>query len=448
MNITVDQEVIEQLIQDGEWTEVEEMLPSLPPPAIAYVLTAADEERGLDLFRKLPEDLAAGTFPHLPLEHKRRLLEALPHRDLSRILNDLPADDRTQFLEDLTPAELQRMLSLLTVEHRREAMELLQYPEGSVGRLMSPSYVSVNAHWTVQQVLEHLRRREVDPEMIHTIYVVDRSSRLIDELPLPQLVLADPASTVEELMDENFVALSPEDDREEAVEMIERYDTTSLPVTNSDGILIGVVTFDDVMDVAEEEATEDFQRQANIEPLGARYPHVGIGPLFLRRIPWLAALIGVYLIASGVVSSFEEVLSAEVVLASFIPMLMGSGGNVGAQAGTLTVRALATGELSGRLWLKAFVKEIWVGSVLGLTMGFLAAVVGYIYGGGPLAAVIGSAMLVIVVVSNLFLIVLPFLMERIGVDPSVPASPGIAALTVITSLLIFFGIATRLLGLG
>jgi magnesium transporter len=310
---------------------------------------------------------------------------------------------------------------------------------------MSLAFVAVPEDWTVGEALQHLRTPGLDPEAVSTLYVTGRDGCLVDALALPRFVLADPGTPVRDIVDRVFVSITPSEDREAAMRLMQRHDLITLPVVDDRGTLIGVVAVDDAMQVAEEEATEDIQRQAGIEPLRATYPDVAVRSLFLKRLPWLAALIFVYLGASGVISAFEEALAAEIVLAAFIPLLMGSGGNVGAQSGTLIVRALAVGDLQSGQWVRALKKELLVGVVLGLALGVLAAAVAQVRGGGDVAIVVGASMLLIVVAANLTGTLLPVLLARAGIDPAVAGSPVITSVTDLTSLLIYLGIASRLL---
>jgi magnesium transporter len=437
----------ELLISENRWQDLRKLVAPLPPPEVADLIAQVDEASRVRLYNALPRRLRYEVFAHLSHEMQQGIWESLSDEDVRQLLHNLEPDDRTRLLEQLPESSRERAFSLLTPIEAYGARQLLAYPEESVGRLMSPEFVAVRAVWRVEHALHHIRSQQPAPEVITTIYVTDADFKLIDMLELPRFVLADPEARVEEIMDGSFVALSPEDDRETAVQAMLKYDAVALPVVDSAGKLVGVVTVDDVLDVAEEEATEDFQKQAAVAPLKAAYLETGIWQLFGKRIPWLAALVFVYLGASGVISAFEEALAAEIILASFIPLLMGSGGNVGAQSGTLTVRAIATGELRGGLWLRALTKELAVGALIGVTMGVLAAGIGHLRGGYEIAGVVAGAMLLIVIAANIFGVMLPLLLSKMGVDPAVAGSPLITSFTDVTSLLIYFGLATQLLGI-
>ena len=276
--------------------------------------------------------------------------------------------------------------------------------------------------------------------------MTDPHWKLLDEIELQQFVLAAPTDRVDALMDRSVATLSPYSDREEAVGLMGKYDLVALPVVDSGGVLLGVVAVDDVMDVAEEEATEDFQKSAAVEPLKMSYEGAGVWSLYRKRIPWLALLVLVNLAASSVIAAYEETLSAAIALAFFIPLLIGSGGNAGAQAATLMVRALATGDIREKQWPRTLLKELAVGGTLGVTMGATAWFFGVIRGGLDIAIVVGLAMLAIVVAANMIGVVLPFLLSRLGIDPAVASSPLITSIADVAGLVIYFWLASTLLG--
>lgn len=417
----------------------------MPDADAAEALESVPAAERAAVFGRIPPERGPAIFRHLECETQAQLIEALDPERARQLLEELESDDRTRFFEQLPDEQRDEALALLGPDRRRETMRLLQYPPDSVGRLMSLAFVAVPEDWTVGEALQHLRNTGLDPDAVSTIYVTGGEGCLVDALGLPRFVLADPGTPVRNIMDRVFVSITPWEDREAAMRLMQRHDLITLPVVDDRGTLIGVVSVDDAMQVAEEEATEDIQRQAGIEPLRATYPDVAARSLFIKRLPWLAALIFVYLGASGVISAFEEALAAEIVLAAFIPLLMGSGGNVGAQSGTLIVRALAVGDLEGRQWVRALKKELVVGVVLGLALGVLAGAVAHLRGGSDIAIVVGASMLLIVVAANLTGTLLPVLLARIGVDPAVAGSPVITSVTDLTSLLIYLGLASRLL---
>jgi magnesium transporter len=306
--------------------------------------------------------------------------------------------------------------------------------------------VAVRPDWTIERALEHIRTKGRDSETVNVVYVTDETWKLLDALELRRFILARPADKVRQMMDYSFISMPAYEDREKAVQLIQRYDLYALPVVDSGGVLLGIITVDDVLDVAQEEATEDIQKGAAISPLATSYRESGIWPLYRKRIGWLAALVLVSLVSSGVIALFEETLESAIALAFFIPFLIGTGGNAGAQSATLMVRALATGDIRPGYWVKALAKELAVGGALGITMGLGGWMLGLFRGGSQVALVVALAMVLIVVMANILGALLPFLLTRLRLDPAVASSPLIASVTDGIGLIIYFSIASKIIG--
>ena len=439
---------VKDLIAQRKWGALRELLANVPAPDIADLLRELDKPERVLLFSALPREPSSEVFAELEPGDKDQLLRALTDEETRHLLADLPPDDRTELFEDLPGQVTQRLLNLLSPEDLAEVRQLLGYPEGSVGRLMTPDYVAVRPGWTIGQAVEHIRRRGRASETISTIYVTDSSWRLVDALELARFVLADPSSTVESIMDRSYVSIYALDDREEAVRVMERYDLSVAPVVDQHGVMLGVVTIDDVFDVAQEEATEDFQLVAAVAPIGMSYREAGVLALYRKRIGWLLVLVGVNLGSAAVLAAFEQTLAAVIALAFFVPLLIGSGGNTGAQSATLMVRSLATGDIGLGDWLRTAGKELVVGLSLAMTMGVAAFVLGWFIGGPAVAPVVALTMLAVVTVANLIGTGLPFALTRLGLDPAVASNPLIATLVDVTGLLIYFSIASTILGAG
>lgn len=438
--------VAEELLERKDWEPLQTWLSTLPPPEIADVLTNASEQDRVLVFRTLPRSLSVEVFSYLDKDLQESLLIQLTDEEARQLLSETEADDRTVLLEGL-PEELgARIFNLLSPRDRQEARRLLGYPKESVGRLMTPNYLSVRPEWTVGEALDYVRRRGPDVEFIGVIYVTDGEWRLLDAMPLESFVLARPADRVTLIMDKSFVALSPHDDREQAVRKMQKYDLLALPVVNENGILLGVVTADDVLDVAEEEATEDIQKGAAVEPLKASYRDSTVWALYQKRIPWLVVLMFVNLAASGVIAMYQETLSSALALAFFIPLLMGCGGNTGSQSATLMVRALATEDFKVSQWLNAVMKEIAVGTSIGLTLGIGVGLIGYLEEELVIGIAVGFAMGAIVLVSNLLGVLFPLVLTKLRIDPAVASSPMVTSTADVSSLFLYFSIATLVLG--
>lgn len=438
---------VRKLLDNKEWMRLKEFLRDIPAPDIAELLSSMDKPARVLLFRGLPRQVSSEVFSYLNAGDKDALLKDLTDEEARGLLAALSPDDRTEFLEELPGLATQRLLNLLGPDDLMEARHLLGYPDESVGRLMTPDYVAVRPHWTIARALAHIREKGRDSETVNVVYVTDDSWRLIDGLELRRFILADPLNTVFQIMDYAFVSISAFEDREKAVELIQRYDLDALPVVDSDGVLIGIVTVDDVMDVAQEEATEDFHKAAAVAPLKVSYRESTVWLLFRKRIIWLAVLLGVNLVASGVIAAYEEVLISTIALAFFIPLLIATGGNAGAQSATLMVRAIATGDVRLGQWFWALGREMTVAGLLGISMGTASWVLGIFRGGFEIGLIVGIAMLLIVLVSNFIGVILPFLLTRIHVDPAVVSNPLITSVADVAGLIIYFAIATRVLGL-
>lgn len=415
-------------------------------PQIADLLIQLDKAEQILVFRALPRQRAADVFSYLEPQDQDSLLTALTDADTRSLLANLNPDDRTSLLQELPATVTRRLMQLLSLEDLTEARQLLGYPEESVGRLMTPEYIRIRAEWTVEQALAHVRKFGQDSEIFNILYVTDHQGKLIDKVRMRRLILSHPDQIIRDLLNYNCISISAFDDREMAVEMIKKYDFNALPVVDSEGVLLGIVTVDDILDVAEEEATEDIQLGVAVNPLESSYSSTLPIELFRKRIGWLLILILVNLISAAVISNYEEHLLEYITLALFMPLVIASGGNSGAQSATLMVRAIATGDLESGDWISAMSKEILVGILMGLAMGGLAFIVGWIYGGeSSIAQIIGLSMLSIVLVANLFGALLPFALERINIDPAVASSPLITSIMDVLGLIIYFSIAVIVL---
>lgn len=441
-------EDVRALLAGKDWAGVRELLGDKPPPDVADILLALGKQERVLLFRLLPRSLASDAFSYLEPVRKDDLLTDLSDDEAKELLADLYPDDLAEFLEEMPGMATQRLLNLLGPDDRREALHLLGYPERSVGRLMTPYYVAVRPEWTVAQALDHIRQRGQDSETIHVIQVVDAWWRLLDTLSLRRFILAGPDDTVERIMDHSFVSITAFEDRREAVRLIQHYDLVTLPVVDSDGVLLGIVTVDDVLDVAQKEVTEDIQLSAAVAPLKTSYRDSGLWTLFSRRVGWLAALVLVNLASGGVIAYHEDLLASSIALAFFIPLLIATGGNAGAQSATLMVRAMATGDVKPAQYAWAVGRELVVGLILGLALGLLTWTLGFYRGGLEMAMVVFLAMAAIVLVTNLLGAGLPFILHRLGMDPAVAGSPLVTSVADVVGLVIYFFIASTILGIA
>lgn len=414
-------------------------------PHLAETLFKLDKSIQAPVFLALPRQVAADLFSLLEPDERDELLLTLTDQQVRRVLTDLSPDDRTDLFENLPGQVTQRLLNLLSPSDLVETKRLLGYPEESVGRLMTPDYVAVRPQWSVERALDHIRQKAKRSETVDTIYVTDAHWKLIDALDLKKLVLAPSEATIESLMDDTFVCLSSDDDREVAVEIMQRYDTSVLPVVDSDGTLVGVVTFDDIMDVAEEEATEDFHRVAGITPLKRPFGQTSLMDLVKRRVGWLLILVFMNVFSGAAIASFEETLAATIALVFFLPLLIDSGGNAGSQAATLIVRAMAVGEIRMQDWLRVVGRDLFVALSMGLVMAAAVFVLGYFRSGPSVGLVVACSMVLIVIYGSILGTLLPFILSKLKLDPAAASAPLVTSLADIGGVIIYLSIATALL---
>jgi len=440
---------IATVLHERNFGRLRDMLRNRPGSDVASVLANLSLEERVLVFRILPRETAADTFAYLSTDEQTALLRAMASEEAAALLTHMAPDDRTTFLEELPAEATRRVLDLLTPEERAEAVQLLGYPEGSIGRLMTPHYVSVKEDWTVAHVLEHVRAHGQDSETLNVIYVVDDHGLLIDDVRIREFLLTDPANTVKTLMDHRFVALKASDGQETAVRVFRSEDRSALPVTDTAGALIGIVTVDDVLDVAEQQATQDIQRLGGSEALDEPYMEIAFLRMVQKRAGWLTALFLGEMLTATAMGFFEKEIAKAVVLALFIPLIISSGGNSGSQASTLVIRALALGEVTLRDWWRVMRREIGAGLALGAilgTIGFLRITIwssfSPIYGEHWLlvAATVSLALIGVVLWGTLVGSLLPFGLRRLGFDPATSSAPFVATLVDVTGLVIYFSV--------
>lgn len=439
----------QELIDNRQWKELRQELEKLDPAEIAEIIEEFKREGDdIILFRLLPRETAKETFFRLEYDKQEELLEGLADRRhlLAELLNDLAPDDRTALFEELPGPVTQRLLQLLSPEERKISIQLLGYPEDSIGRLMTPDYVAVKPGMTIEQALEHIRHFGKDSETLNVVYVIDKNWKLIDEIRLREILLARPGQTIEDLMDNRFVALNVLDDQETVISVFHDYDRVALPVINTEGILLGIVTFDDVMDVEEEEATEDFHKFGSIQDLIFNPVRAKVFLLYKKRIVWLVILVFMNVFSGAAIAGFENTIQAMVSLVFFLPLLIDSGGNAGAQSATLMIRALATGDVITKDWLRLLGKELMVALLLGFTMAFAVSLVAS-FRAPEIIAVVGLSMMCTVLVGSLIGLSLPFIFTILKQDPATASAPLITSLADISGVLIYFSIATWYLGM-
>jgi magnesium transporter len=438
------------VLRSRDYARLRDIVRNRPPSELGELLADLTLEEQAVVFRLLPRKDAAATFEYLEQDAREALLKTLSKEDVAALLNDMAPDDRTMFLDELPATATRELLALLTPNERAIAVTLLGYPEKSVGRLMTPDYVAIREDWTIQEVLAYVRTHGQDSETLNVIYVVDAQGLLVDDIRIREFLLTDPARTVSDLMDRRFVALKATDDQQTAVAAFRQHDRSALPVTDTAGVLIGIVTVDDVLDVAETEATKDIQRIGGSEALDEPYMEIGFGRMIQKRAGWLTALFLGEMLTATAMGFFEAEISKAVVLALFIPLIISSGGNSGSQASTLVIRALALGELTLKDWWRVVRREVAAGLALGTilgSIGFLRITVwsafSDTYGQYWLLVAVTVALTLIGIVlwGTLIGSLLPLILRRLGFDPATSSAPFVATLVDVTGLVIYFSVA-------
>ncbi len=444
---------IREMIAARNFGALREAFEEWDPADLAELVAGLPESERVIIFRLLPHALAADVFEYLDLENQQVLLHAMAHEEAVAVLNEMSPDDRTALLEELPSNVVTQLLRLLSPEERRIAQQLLNYPEESVGRLMTPDFLAVRDGWTIGEVLEYIRLHGKDSETLNVIYIVDEHGKLVDDIRIGHLLIEPLETKISDIRDENFVTLRVSEPQRDAVEIFKKYDRSSLPVVDGSGVLVGIVTVDDVLDVAEEEATKEIQKIGGLEALDEPYLTVSMARMFRKRGPWLVVLFAGEMLTATAMGFFEEQLEKALVLAVFLPLIISSGGNSGSQASTLIIRAMALGEVRLRDWWRVMRKELAAGALLGLLLGALGFMrIGVwqavsvnlrgssVYGDHwvLLGLTVGVALLGVVLWGTLTGSMLPFILRRLGADPATSSTPFVATLVDVTGVIIYF----------
>lgn len=437
-----------KLIKQKEWKALRNAIHEYDTIEIVDIIERSNEFESIVLFRFLGREQSKDVFQELSFDKQEEIIEGLAQHAsrVADLLNDMEPDDRTAFLEELQGNITQRLMQLLSPENRETAKKLLGYPEDSIGRLMTPEYVAVKPHFTVRQTIDHIRQFGHDSETLNVIYVVDNNWKLIDDIRMREIILASPEQKIEDLIDRKFVSLSAFDDQETAVAVFKDHNRVALPVVDTDGVLLGILTVDDIFDIAEEEDTEDFHKfgavtDAIVSPLQAT-----IGHLYKKRIFWLTALVFVNVFSGAVIANFENVLESMISLVFFLPLLIDSGGNAGSQSATLMIRAMAMGDVQPKDWIKLLGKELLVSLLLGITMAIGVSMVAS-FRAPEIILVLAITMTLVVVVGSVVGMLLPFIFTKLKIDPATASAPLITSISDITGVFIYFTVASKILGL-
>jgi magnesium transporter len=446
---------LQELIQNKNWDALRDALAHFDPSDIAEILIEVPDQDDVAIFRILPRDLAGRVFSYLPIDHQKNLIRCLSNDQMRHILSGMTPDDQTRLLEELPAAVTRRVLETLSPQELQAARDLLGYPPGTAGRYMTPRYVALTPNMTAQEALDHVRRTGRGQETLNILYVVDDQGKLLKELRLGSLVLADPRSKVIDIEDRPLVFIPSTTNKREVLAAFKKYDRAALPVTDREGHMLGIITADDVLDVAEQQATEDIQKMGGSEALDAPYLDVGYLQMIWKRGGWLSALFLGEMLTATAMGHYEDQLAKAIVLTLFIPLIISSGGNSGSQAATLIVRSLALTEVRLSDWWRVFVRELRSGVSLGIWLGFIGFVriilwqlAGWAHYTDHyilVALTVWGSLIGVVTFGSLAGSMLPFLLRKLGFDPATSSAPFVATLVDVTGLIIYFSVAMAIL---
>lgn len=437
---------IQQLLQDKNYKELRNYLTDLHPMDIAELFDDLDEEQSIIFFRILQKDHAAEVFAYLSPQRQKELVSVMHESLLKHILTELYFDDKIDFLEDMPANFVKRLIAIAPPEERGLINQFLNYPENSAGSLMTIEYVDLKKDMTVQEAMTRIKRTGVDKETIYTCYVLDETRKLLGTISLRKLVLSNEADIIEDIMHTEIVKVGTMEDQELVADLVKKYDLMAVPVVDSEDRLVGIITIDDIVDVIEQENTEDFQKMAAMTPSDEAYMDTGIFKLARQRIPWLLILMISATFTGGIIARYQELLGSVVMLAAAIPMLMDSGGNAGSQSSTTIIRGIALGEVELQDWLRVVWKEFRVG----LIAGFMLAVANFLRmillqsGSVQLIATVSVTLMLAVVIAKLVGSTLPIIAKSLKLDPAIMASPMITTIVDALVLMLYFGIASAL----
>ena len=441
-------EEIKELIDSRQYTRLRQELAELQEADIAAALEELPKDELIRVFRILPKTMAADVFAYLSIETEQMIITALTDREAANIINNLMADDATDLMEEMPANVVKRLLAHTTAETRRDINHLLKFPDDSAGSIMTVEFVDLKANWTIKKCLDRIRSTGLDSETIYTCYVVDDKRKLLGTAALRYLILADPEVTVGSIMNENVIAVHTLDDQEEVAKQFQKYDFNSMPVVDQEDRLVGIITVDDIMDIIQEETTEDIEKMAAIMPTDQKpYLRQGVVEIWKKRIIWLLFLMVSATFTGMIITRYENALGAYIVLTAFIPMLMDTSGNAGSQASVTIIRALSLDDIEFKDFFSVVWKEIRVALLTGLTLAAANFVKLQVVDrvSASVAFVVCGTLVVTVLFAKMIGSMLPMVSKKVGLDPAVMASPFITTIVDAVALLVYFNFATAIL---
>lgn len=447
----LDLEKLREYIEHKQYAKIRSEIVDLNEADIASMLEELELPTAelIKVFRMLPKSIAADVFSFLSIELEQMIITSLTDREAANIIDNLYADDAADLMEEMPANVVKRLLAQTTPETRRDINHLLQYPEDSAGSLMTVEFVDLKEDYTVEQAIERIRRVGIDKETINTCYVTNQHRKIRGTISLRMLLLSRTSAKIGDLMEENVITINTLMDQEEVAKQFQKYDFDAMPVVDSENRLVGIITVDDVIDIIEQEATEDIEKMAGIVSTDTPYMRTTVLENFKKRIPWLLFMMLSATFTAKIIQGYEDALAAYAILTMYIPMFMGTGGNAGSQTSVTIIRSLSLGEVEFRDIFHVLWKEVRVALMCGVTLASFNFVKLLIFDRTTLiiAFVMSLTLIVTVIVAKMVGCLLPFLAKQVGFDPAVMANPFITTIVDAVSLLIYFQIATIVLGI-
>ncbi|MCI9066494.1 MAG: magnesium transporter [Lachnospiraceae bacterium] len=442
-------EQIRELLGKGHYTRLRQVITELNDADIADYLEEMEEEEVIKIFRILPKDKAADVFSYLEIDQQQSVITSLSDKDAGRIIDNMMSDDAKELMEEMPANVVKRLIANTSADTRKAINHLMRYPEDSAGSVMTVEYMDLKEHQTVAEAIQRIRKVGVDSETINICYVLDNTRTLVGTVALRYLLLSEPDAIIGDIMHRNVIAIHTQMDQEEVARQFKKYEFTAMPVVDNEDRLVGIITVDDVVDILEEETTEDIEKMAAVMPSDKPYLKMTVFDAFKKRIPWLLLLMISATFTGSIITSFENELSRYVVLTAFIPMLMDTGGNAGGQASAIIIRGISLDEIEFRDWSRVIWKEIRTALLCGLTLSVcnFGRLMLFDQVSVRVALVVCITLLMAVIVAKMVGSTLPMIAKKIGLDPAVMASPFITTIVDAISLLIYFRVAELVLNI-
>lgn len=437
--------VLSNIIEHEKWDTVKNIVSQMHVADIVEALEKLGIDDSIKVFNLLEKEKCIEVFSELDIDIQENILLSANNNKIKYLLQNMDSDDRISMFEDIEEKIAQKIMPLMSNKHINITKEILEFPEESIGRLITLEYLAVNPDYSVAKTIDYIRKNGRDSEIFEIVYVVDDINKLLGYVSLKDLMFAKKENNIEDIMHTDAISISVYSDQEEAVVISKKYNLISIPVINENRVLLGIITIDDILDIAEEEDTEDFHKIMGISDMGKSMSSVSVFMLYRKRILWLFILVFVNTISGAIIANYYDLMSKYISLIFFLPLLIGSAGNAGAQSSTLIIRSLTTGDIKKTDWFIMLIKELLVSSALAITMSIFVSFIAFFRGGLMLALVVSGAMFLVVIIGSIIGAALPFILGKLKLDPATSSVPLVSSLCDISGSAIYLMLATFIL---